>query len=191
LFTNKYYNLLCKQNNFLKDVSQIFYVLIKEELYSNNNNNNNNTNNQKMFLVQKLSPNAKLPTKATTGSAGYDLYAAEDVTIGNGQNALVKTDIAIKMPKGYYGRVASRSSLAWRSSLEVGAGVIDEDYRGPVNVLLFYRGVIGNSLYRVNKGDRIAQLILTKYCEDEILLEVSSLDETDRGTGGFGSTGFN
>jgi dUTP pyrophosphatase len=98
---------------------------------------------------------------------------------------MIKTDIAIQVPKGHYGRVAPRSSLAWKDFVDVGAGVIDEDYRGEVKVVLYNHG---ESLFHVKMGDRIAQLIIEKISYPEVK-EVETLEETERGSGGFGSTG--
>lgn len=93
--------------------------------------------------------------------------------------------MSISVPPGTYGRIAPRSSLAWKNSLHVGAGVIDADYRGNVGVVLFN---LSNEDFGIKQGDRIAQLILEKIVLAEVC-EVSDLDETKRGSGGFGSTG--
>lgn len=135
--------------------------------------------------VKKLSPNAILPTLATPGSAGYDLYSAYDVTIAPWSHQLVPTDIAVAIPTGHYGRIASRSGLSLKFGLEVGAGVCDESYRGPVGVVL--RNFSDNP-YQIKKGDRVAQFILEKISVLPIE-EVSTLDETERSAGGFGSSG--
>ena len=137
--------------------------------------------------VLRLSENARLPERATDASAGYDLYSSEDKTSPAKGKAVVATDISIAVPDGTYGRVAPRSGLAVKHFIDVGAGVIDADYRGPVGVVLFN---FGENDFQIRKGDRIAQLILEKI-EIAPVLEVKSLDETDRGAGGFGSTGRN
>ena len=139
---------------------------------------------QPTLFVKKLSENATLPLRASEGAAGYDLFVAEDCTI-YGRRRLIATDIAIAIPRGYYGRIAPRSSLAWKHCIDVGAGVIDEDYRGPIGVLLCSSNE--NPFY-ITKGDRIAQLIITKIITPEIV-EVNDLDDTERGSGGFGSSG--
>jgi len=135
----------------------------------------------------KLSEYAKAPTRGSSVAAGYDLYAAEEMTIEPGKRACVKTDIQIEVPDGTYGRVAPRSGLAAKHGIDVGAGVVDKDYRGNVMVLLFN---FGEAAFNVARGDRIAQLVLEKICMAE-LEELPTLDETDRGAGGFGSTGKN
>jgi len=140
---------------------------------------------RQVLKFAKLSEHARAPTRGSVDAAGYDLYAAEDKIIESGKRACVKTDIQIEVPSGTYGRVAPRSGLAAKHGIDVGAGVIDKDYRGNVMVLLFN---FGDASFDVKRGDRIAQLVLEKICMAE-LEELRSLDETDRGEGGFGSTG--
>ncbi|KAF7241520.1 Deoxyuridine 5'-triphosphate nucleotidohydrolase, mitochondrial [Varanus komodoensis] len=135
----------------------------------------------------KLSENAFTPSRGSSRAAGYDLYSAYDCEIPASGKAIVKTDIQIALPAGCYGRVAPRSGLAAKHFIDVGAGVIDEDYRGNVGVVLFN---FGKEPFKVKKGDRIAQLICERIYYPEIE-EVQVLDETDRGSGGFGSTGQN
>lgn len=113
--------------------------------------------------------------------------SAKEMIIPAQGKAIVPTDISIAVPEGTYGRVAPRSGLAVKHFLDVGAGVIDEDYRGPVGVVLFN---FSQTDYKVQKGDRIAQLVLEKIMTPEVQ-EVEDLDATDRGAGGFGSTGKN
>jgi dUTP diphosphatase len=140
-----------------------------------------------VLRVKKLSENAKIPTRGSPKSAGYDLYASEACVIPASGKALVKTDISVEIPIGYYGRIASRSSLAWKHHLSIGAGVIDEDYRGPIGIIIFNHT---NEDLQVIKGDRLAQMILTKIITPKVV-EVDNLDDTQRGAGGFGSTGTN
>ncbi|XP_004396582.1 PREDICTED: deoxyuridine 5'-triphosphate nucleotidohydrolase, mitochondrial isoform X2 [Odobenus rosmarus divergens] len=135
----------------------------------------------------RLSEHATAPTKGSARAAGYDLYSAYDYTLPPMEKALVKTDIQVALPSGCYGRVAPRSGLAAKHFIDVGAGVIDEDYRGNVGVVLFN---FGKEKFQVKKGDRIAQLICERIFYPEIE-EVQVLDDTERGSGGFGSTGKN
>ncbi|XP_036910472.1 deoxyuridine 5'-triphosphate nucleotidohydrolase, mitochondrial isoform X2 [Sturnira hondurensis] len=135
----------------------------------------------------RLSEHASAPTRGSARAAGYDLYSAYDYTVPPMEKALVKTDIQIALPAGCYGRVAPRSGLAAKHFIDVGAGVIDEDYRGNIGVVLFN---FGKEKFEVKKGDRIAQLICERIYYPEIE-EVQGLDDTDRGAGGFGSTGKN
>eukprot|EP01124_Arcella_intermedia_P010849 TRINITY_DN17365_c0_g1_i1.p1 TRINITY_DN17365_c0_g1~~TRINITY_DN17365_c0_g1_i1.p1 ORF type:complete len:105 (-),score=8.92 TRINITY_DN17365_c0_g1_i1:50-364(-) len=89
------------------------------------------------LLVKRLSEFGRAPVRGSNQSAGYDLFAAHPVVIPRRGSGLVHTDIALQIPQGYYGRVAPRSSLALKFGIDVGAGVIDPDYRGEVGVLLF------------------------------------------------------
>ncbi|KAE8297517.1 Deoxyuridine 5'-triphosphate nucleotidohydrolase, mitochondrial [Larimichthys crocea] len=135
----------------------------------------------------KLSEHATTPTRGSAKAAGYDLYSAYDYSIGPLDKAIVKTDIQIAVPHGCYGRVAPRSGLAAKNFIDVGAGVVDEDYRGNVGVVLFN---FGKDTFEVKKGDRVAQLVCERICYPD-LVEQETLDETERGAGGFGSTGHN
>ncbi|CAL8071902.1 unnamed protein product [Calicophoron daubneyi] len=133
----------------------------------------------------KLSEHATAPTRGSVFAAGYDLYAAHDTIIPAKGRGLAKTDIQIALPPGCYGRVAPRSGLALKNGIDVGAGVVDQDYRGNVGVVLFN---FGDEDFQIKKGDRIAQLICERiYMAD--LVECESLAETERGANGYGSTG--
>ncbi|XP_066594981.1 uncharacterized protein dUTPase [Prorops nasuta] len=135
----------------------------------------------------KLTDQAFAPQKGSALAAGYDLRSAYDYVVPAHGKELAKTDLQIEVPHGTYGRVAPRSGLAWKNHLDVGAGVIDADYRGNVGVVLFNHS---NQDFQVKRGDRIAQLI----CEQIVypdLIEVENLSTTVRGDGGFGSTGTN
>jgi len=133
----------------------------------------------------KLTPNAFTPTRGSLKAAGYDLYSAYDYVVPARGKELVLTDIQIAVPSGCYGRVAPRSGLAVKHFIDVGAGVVDEDYRGNVGVVMFN---FADEDFQVKKGDRVAQLILERICVAE-LEALPTLDNTDRGSGGFGSTG--
>lgn len=137
------------------------------------------------LYFKKMSDRATTPSRGSELAAGYDLYSAENVVIPKQGKALVKTDIAIALPEGCYGRVAPRSSLSWKHHIDVGAGVIDRDYRGNVGVVLFN---LSQQDYKVQQGDRIAQLIVERISISP-LVEVEELDDTARGTAGYGSTG--
>ena len=136
--------------------------------------------------VKKLDPAATLPTKANDTDAGYDLYALEDSEIGANNHKLIKTGISMAIPKGYVGLIWPRSGLAYKSGLDVFAGVIDAGYRGDVGVIL-YNSRVSNH-YQVKKGDRIAQILFQKVKTFD-LVEVDDLDDSQRGQGGFGSSG--
>ncbi|XP_053479822.1 deoxyuridine 5'-triphosphate nucleotidohydrolase, mitochondrial isoform X1 [Ictalurus furcatus] len=133
----------------------------------------------------KLSEHATAPTRGSAKAAGYDLYSAYDYSIPPMDKAIVKTDLQIAVPAGCYGRVAPRSGLAAKHFIDVGAGVVDEDYRGNLGVVLFN---FGKETFEVKKGDRVAQLVCERICYPD-LQELKTLDETERGAGGFGSTG--
>ncbi|KAG5440725.1 hypothetical protein PCK2_000161 [Pneumocystis canis] len=137
------------------------------------------------LLIQKLSDRATIPTRASTLAAGYDIYSSYDALVPAYGKALINTDIAIAVPCGTYGRIAPRSGLALNASISTGAGVIDADYRGEVKVLLFNHG---NNDLQIKQGDRIAQLILERICTPDVAV-VECLEETTRGSSGFGSTG--
>ncbi|KAI8060986.1 dUTPase-like protein [Gongronella butleri] len=139
------------------------------------------------LLVKRLSENAKLPTRGSARAAGYDLYSSADTVIPAQGRVVVPTDISIAVPSGCYGRVAPRSGLAVKNFIDTGAGVIDEDYRGPVGVVLFN---FAKEDYQVRQGDRIAQLVLERIYTPDVM-EVEDLDATERGAGGYGSTGKN
>ena len=132
-----------------------------------------------------LSSSSKAPERQTEYSAGYDIYADEANIISQGYRKLISTGFKISIPEGYYGRVAPRSSLACKQNVDVGAGVIDSDYRGEVKVLLINNG---HTNFIIEKGDRIAQLIIEKIITPEIKI-VEELKNTSRGENGFGSTG--
>eukprot|EP00118_Oscarella_pearsei_P027154 m.310841 g.310841 ORF g.310841 m.310841 type:complete len:170 (+) comp55465_c0_seq1:84-593(+) len=138
-----------------------------------------------VFKCKKLGPNAKIPTRASERSAGYDLYASQGAIIPARGKQKIKTDLAIAVPDGCYGRIAPRSGLAWKHSIDTGAGVIDADYRGEVGVILFNHG---DADYEIKKDDRVAQLILQRIAAPAVQ-EVDELDDTTRGQGGYGSTG--
>ncbi|KAF7682634.1 Deoxyuridine 5'-triphosphate nucleotidohydrolase [Astathelohania contejeani] len=136
---------------------------------------------------KKLTKNAFDLRRWSQFAAGYDLASAYDVIIPAEGKLLIKTDIQLELPEGCYGRIAPRSSLAFKHHINVAAGVIDRDYRGNVRVLLFNHSKID---YKVKRGDRIAQLICEKILYPN-LLEVEQLAPSERGEGGFGSTGIN
>lgn len=139
------------------------------------------------FRVKREHKDAVLPTRASAGAAGYDLCSTEYKVVPARGKELIPTGLCISVPLGTYGRVAPRSGLAWKHSIDVGAGVIDHDYRGLVGIILFNHSDVD---FIVKVGDRVAQLILEKIETPEVM-EVEDLEETKRGTGGFGSTGLN
>ncbi len=137
--------------------------------------------------VKRLTPSAILPKYARPGDAGLDLYADTNLVIGPGESSTVSTGIAVELPPGTEGQVRARSGLARKHAVTVlnGPGTIDEGYRGEVGVILINHGT---HAFRVERGMRIAQLVVQRRCAVEVR-QVDTLTDTDRGTGGFGSTG--
>jgi len=135
--------------------------------------------------VKLLTSTAVMPVRGSASAAGFDIAASEGTVVKARGQTIVKTGLSIAIPENTYARLAPRSGLAVKKSINVGAGVVDYDYRGEVRVVLCNHG---DEDFTVSAGDRIAQLILERIvmapCE-----EVSSLSATDRGEGGFGSTG--
>lgn len=136
------------------------------------------------FQVKLNYEDAQAPTHGSDEAAGYDLYSYESETVVPKQIKLIDTGISIRVPEGTYGRIAPRSSVSKKGIL-INAGVIDRDYRGPVKVMVHN---LSNNDYVIKKNDRIAQLILEKIKTPPVEL-VEELDDTERGEGGFGSTG--
>jgi dUTP pyrophosphatase len=138
--------------------------------------------------VRRLDPRAKLPTRAHPGDAGLDLYALEAATLGPGERASVATGIAVQVPAGQAGLVLPRSGLALRNGIALvnAPGLIDTGYRGELRVLLL--NTDRSAAFALSAGDRIAQLVLIKVEAPEAL-EVHELDDSERGVGGFGSSG--
>lgn len=137
---------------------------------------------------KKLSPRAISPERASQEAAGFDLHAAYDQVVPAQGRAKIKTDLQICLPKGCYGRIAPRSGLALDHFIDIGAGVVDRDFRGNISIIIFNHG---KQDFPVLAGDRVAQLILERICEDVELREMKNqeLPKTKRGTQGFGSTG--
>lgn len=156
--------------------------------------------------IKRLSSEAKIPTKANGADAGYDLYAVSPIVLDPMQRALVFTGIALEIPSGFYGRIAPRSGLALKGGIDVLGGVIDSGYRSEIGVILvnlnlpdvFHKQaraaaehyIMFGSRNRlsINKGDRIAQIIIEK-CHDVEFEEVEDLAPSERGETGYGDSG--
>ncbi len=138
-----------------------------------------------MISFKKLTESATTPKRATEGSAGFDLYFSESkpVVIPAGMRVTLSTGIACKIPMGFCGQIWPRSGLASRG-IDVLGGLIDCDYRGEIKVMLINHSP---NMLTIDPGERIAQLVVSVFLEDA--QEVEHLDDTERGTGGFGSTG--
>jgi dUTP pyrophosphatase len=139
--------------------------------------------------IRRLRPDAMLPRYQTPDAAGMDLHAALDgpMNVAPGAVVAVPTGVSMAIPRGFEGQVRPRSGLAAKHAVTVvnAPGTIDADYRGAVMVLLINHG---REPFTISHGDRIAQLVIAPVSQAE-LLEVSELDQTERGAGGFGSTG--
>ena len=137
--------------------------------------------------VAKNSENAIIPTRGSVDAAGWDLYASESILIEPHGKGLIKTDITIEIPSGFYGRVAPRSGMSWKKHTDIGAGVIDADYRGTIGVVMFNHSSID---LNIEKGDRVAQLIIEKINMNPLeVVNLENLTGTERGAGAYGSTG--
>jgi dUTP pyrophosphatase len=136
--------------------------------------------------IKKLHPDAALPVYAhgPDEDAGLDLRAVESVVLSPGIAHGVPTGIAIELPPGYEAQVRPRSGMALKHSVTVNFGTIDPGYRGEIRVIMFN---LGHADYAVEKGDRIAQLVVARY--EAIDWQESDLSDSDRGAGGFGSSG--
>lgn len=139
--------------------------------------------------IKKLNDEARIPKYGTAEAAGADLYSCieENTLIKAGETVMIKTGIALEIPKGYVGLVYARSGLAFKKGIAPSnkVGVIDSDYRGEIMVALHNHS---KEDYVVEKGERIAQLVIAPYIFADFE-EVEELDKTDRNVGGFGSTG--
>ena len=137
----------------------------------------------------KLHADAKIPAYGSASAAGADLYAycPEGVTVAPGQTILIHTGIAMEIPEGLVGLVYARSGMATKRGLAPAnkVGVIDSDYRGEIMVSLHNHGSVAQN---VEHGERVAQLVIAPYIRADFC-ECADLGETERGTGGFGSTG--
>ena len=141
-------------------------------------------------LIKRLSKNIELPKYETNGSSGMDLSANIEmqIKIEPGKTSIIPTGISVSIPKNFEIQIRSRSGLAAKNQISVlnSPGTIDADYRGELKVILIN---LGNKTFIVERGTRIAQMVLCPIVKARFK-EVESLDDTDRGAGGFGSTGL-
>lgn len=138
-----------------------------------------------VLRFKKLDPDAILPMRSSLQAAGLDLYSIGNLVIEPKQRALVRTGLAVVIPEGHYGRIAPRSGLAVKAGLDVLAGVIDTDYRGEILCLLYNTG---NEAIHLPALSKICQLIIEKIITPTAVWS-DEISKTDRGSGGFGSTG--
>lgn len=133
-----------------------------------------------------LDENAIIARKAHKHDAGYDLFARESLIIGAKESATIDTGLHVELPIGTVGFIKSRSGLMFKHEIVAGEGVVDATYSGSIGVKLFN---LGGKDYKVNAGDRIAQLVILKLADVGELELVEQFEETERGSGGFGSSG--
>lgn len=138
--------------------------------------------------VKKIHPNAVIPQYKTSGSAGFDLYTIEDVEIQPGETKQIRTGLIFEIPEGYEIQIRPRSGMSLKTPLRISnaPGTIDSDYRGEVMIIAENTSIVP---FSVEKGTRIAQGVLQKVPQAEFI-EVEKVSETERGEGGFGSTGI-
>ena len=137
-------------------------------------------------LFAKLEPDAAAPTQGSKSAAGWDLRALEDTVVMKGVSTKIRTGLAVAIPEGWEGQIRSRSSLGAKGMIMPnGVGTIDSDYRGEIGVILIN---LSHEKFVIYSGERIAQLVISKH--EQVKLErVSFLEDSVRGSGGFGSTG--
>lgn len=137
--------------------------------------------------IKKLHPKAVVPEYKTLGSVGADLVSVQNLDIAPGKVGLVDLGFSVSFPTGYEIQIRPRSGLAVKHAVTVinTPGTVDSDYRGTMKVILINHG---DKVFKVSKGDRVAQMVFTKVCHADFK-EFEILDETERGEGGFGSTG--
>ena len=141
-----------------------------------------------ILRFKRIHPDAVLPAYAHPSDAGMDVRSVEEIVLPPGKRALVHTGLVMELPPMYEAQVRPRSGLALKSGVTVlnTPGTIDSGYRGEVGVIL---ANFGEEAFTVHKGDKIAQIVIAPVTQPEIV-ETQSVDDTDRGAGGFGSTGI-
>lgn len=144
-----------------------------------------------VIRFRRTTPDAVVPSYAHEGDAGMDLCSMGDVTLRPGEGALVGSGIAVQLPRGFAGFVHARSGLGTKGLvIRHSTGIIDSGYTGEIMLALFNNNPItSDRTFHVKKGDRVAQLVI-QHVACATMVEVDSLDETERGNGGFGSTGI-
>lgn len=162
----------CDSCGWRKDISDA-YKNITDKMIADGN-----------LIKAVLDDGAKMPTRAHDTDAGLDMYSREDVIIFAHSSHAFETGVHLQIPKGYYGKIEAKSGLMQKDIVSMG-GVIDSGYTGSIRIRLHNFGTDG---YTIHKGDKIAQIVLQKIITPAIMV-VGSLEETDRGDNGFGSTG--
>jgi dUTP pyrophosphatase len=137
-----------------------------------------------MIQFQLMNKDAKPPARGTDQAAGFDLYSTQSFDLRPGVRHAFPNGVRCAIPEGWCGMIYPRSGLAVKQGLDKLAGLIDSDYRGDIHAVLYNSG---DEVIEIKAGDRIAQMVVVPYMGDAVL--VDDLDDTDRGDGGFGSTG--
>ena len=139
-----------------------------------------------MIKIKKLNENATLPKYAKPGDAGMDFYSNEETTIQPNERKLISTGIAMAIPSGYVGLIWDKSGIATKHGIKTMAGVVDSGYRGEVKILVHN---LSDNPHTIEKNTKVAQMLIQPIEQREVV-EVTELDQTERGAGGFGSTGI-
>lgn len=142
--------------------------------------------NEPSLFVELMNENAKPPVRASSHAAGYDIHCDKNFTIPPGEQVVATTGVKLQIPNGLYGQILPRSGLAVKSRIDTRAGVIDSDYRGELKIVLVNEG---NQEVVFNAQDRICQMVILTCLSIPVV--VKSINQTERGEGGFGSTGTN
>ena len=140
-----------------------------------------------IVYVKKLDIDVHTPTKTHKDDAGWDLYSNQNAVVFPGEKTVIKTGIALAIPRGYYGRIAPRSGLAVKNGINVLAGVVDAGYRNEIGVVLINHHM--DNQFAIAKGDRIAQIIFERVDPFKLEEVLEFFDNTHRGMSGFGSSG--
>ena len=180
-------NLLQRKINILTGPGGALFGKNPQVVFASTSNNQQswNAKSDSCLQIQRISPDAKLPSFAYEGDAGMDIFSCEDCVIEPFEKKVIGTGLKIAVPAGRAGFVCDKSGLAANYSLTTLAGVLDSGYRGELKIILMN---LGKEPYEVRKGQKIAQLVIKKIEKPEIV--ESNLDETERGEGGFGSSGL-
>ncbi|MFA6183631.1 MAG: dUTP diphosphatase [Parcubacteria group bacterium] len=136
--------------------------------------------------IKKINPEAKTPIYALKNDAGMELYSVQDLIVEPGKIIVCETGIAMAIPVGYVGLIWDKSGVAFKGGIKTMGGVIDSSYRGEIKIILTN---LSDKNYIINKGDKIAQILIQKV-ESPDIKEIEVLNDTERGEGGFGSTGI-
>ncbi|MGW8184671.1 MAG: dUTP diphosphatase [Candidatus Moraniibacteriota bacterium] len=136
--------------------------------------------------IKKINPEAKIPIYAIKNDAGMELYSVQDLIVEPGKILTCETGITMAIPVGYVGLIWDKSGVAFKGGIKTMGGVIDSSYRGEIKIILIN---LSDKVYVINKGDKVAQMLIQKV-ESPDIEEVEVLDDTERGEGGFGSTGI-